>query len=166
GARITAAGHRAFVLTYRTRAGRQRRYTIGSFPDWSVVGAREEARRLKRLIDAGGDPLGEIEAERDAASVEDLIDRFVEEHLPRKRSKTQSDYRRMIELHVRPALGREKVAAITWADIDALHRKITKAGSPVAANRVVSVVKKMFALAVRWRMRVDNPAKGIEFNTE
>ena len=51
GVRITAAGHRAFVLTYWNRAGRQRRYTIGSFPDWSVTGAREEAHRLKRLIE-------------------------------------------------------------------------------------------------------------------
>jgi integrase len=166
GARVTAAGHRAFVLTYRTRAGLQRRYTIGTFPDWSVAGAREEARRLKRLIDAGGDPLGEIEAERDAASVDELIERFIAEHLPRKRPKTQSDYRRMIERHIRPALGRAKVAALTWGDVDALHRKITKAGSPVAANRVVIVVAKMFALAVRWHMRPDNPAKGIELNVE
>ena len=29
GVRVTAAGHRAFVLTYYNRAGRQRRYTIG-----------------------------------------------------------------------------------------------------------------------------------------
>jgi integrase len=166
GARVTAAGHRAFVLAYRTRAGRQRRYTIGSFPDWSVVGAREEARRLKRLVDAGGDPLGEIEAERGAATVEDLIQRFLAEHLPRKRPKTQRDYRRMIELHVRPALGREKVATITWSDIDALHRRITKAGSPVAANRVISMIGKLFTLAVRWHMRPDNPAKGIELNVE
>ena len=33
GCRVTAGGHRAFVLTYYNRAGRQRRYTIGSFPD-------------------------------------------------------------------------------------------------------------------------------------
>ena len=43
GARVTAAGNRAFVLGYRTRAGRQRRYTIGSFPDWQTTAAREEA---------------------------------------------------------------------------------------------------------------------------
>ena len=119
GARVTAAGHRALVLTYRTRTGRQRRYTIGSFPDWSVVGAREEARRLKRLIDAGGDPLADIEAERGALTVNDLIQRFIAEHLPRKRPKTQCDYGRMLKLHIRPALGRLKVAAVTWSDIDA-----------------------------------------------
>ena len=39
GARITAAGAKAFILNYRV-AGRERRITIGSFPDWSVKAAR------------------------------------------------------------------------------------------------------------------------------
>jgi integrase len=166
GCRVTAGGHRAFVLTYYNRAGRQRRYTIGSLPDWSVVGAREEARRLKRLIDQGGDPLAEIEAERGAATVDDLIERFIDEHVSRKRPHTQYDYRNVIERHIRPALGRKKVAEVAWADVDALHRRITKAGRATQANRVVAVVSKMFALAIRWKMRADNPAKGIERNTE
>ena len=166
GARVTAAGHRAFVLTYYPRGRGQRRYTIGTFPDWSVTGAREEARKLKRMIDAGGDPLADIEAERGAATVETLIARFVEEHLPRKRERTKGDYLRMIDLHIRPALGQMKVAAVSWSDIDALHRRITKSGSPVAANRVIAVVSKLFALAIRWHMRPDNPAKGIERNVE
>jgi integrase len=166
GARVTAAGHRAFILTYYNRAGRQRRYTIGSFPDWSAVGAREEARRLKRLIDQGGDPLAEIEAERGAPTVDDLIERFLAEHISRKRPHTQYDYRNVIERHIRPALGRMKVAEVAWSDVDALHRKITKAGRATQANRTVAVVSKMFALAIRWRMRADNPARGIERNSE
>jgi integrase len=166
GVRVTAAGHRAFVLTYYNRAGRQRRYTIGSFPDWSVTGAREEARKLKRKIDQGGDPLAEIEAERGAATVDDLIERFIDEHVSRKRPHTQYDYRNIIERHVRPALGRMKVVEIAWSDVDALHRKITKAGRATQANRVVAVVSKMFALAIKWKMRADNPAKGIDRNVE
>jgi hypothetical protein len=53
GARVTAAGARAFVLNYRTRGdGRARRYTIGGFPDWSTGAARDEGmvdNRLKKL---------------------------------------------------------------------------------------------------------------------
>jgi len=150
GARVTATGHRAFVLDYRTRAGRRRRYTIGSFPDWSVGGAREEARRLKRDIDGGGDPLAQIEAERGAPTVTDLIDRFLEEHVSRKRPHTQYDYRNVIARHITPTLGRLKVAEVGWDDVDALHRKITKTGHRTQANRVVAVVSKMFALAIRW----------------
>jgi integrase len=166
GVRVTAAGHRAFVLDYRTHAGRRRRYTIGNFPDWSVVGAREEARRLKRDIDGGGDPLGEIEAARGAATVDDLIARFLAEHVSRKRPHTQYDYRNVLARHLRPALGRLKVAEVTWADLDRLHRKITTAGRATQANRVMAVASKMFALAIRWQMRPDNPVKGIERNPE
>ena len=166
GARVTAAGHRAFVLDYRNRAGRKRRYTIGSFPDWSVTGAREEARRLKRDIDGGGDPLAQIEAERGAPTVADLIERFLAEHVSRKRPHTQYDYRNVVARHIAPALGRLKVAEVSYSDIDALHRKITKAGRSTQANRVVAVTSKMFSLAIRWCMRPDNPAKGIERNAE
>jgi integrase len=166
GCRVTAAGHRAFTLTYYNRAGVQRRYTLGSFPDWSTTGAREEARRLKRLIDAGGDPLAEIAAERGAATVDDLIDRFLAEHVSRKRPNTQVGYRVAIENYIRPMLGRVKVSAVEWGDGDALHRKITKAGYATQANRVVAYGSKMFALAIKWRMRADNPFKGIERNGE
>ena len=62
--------------------------------------------------------------------------------------------------------GRTKVVAVTWSDIDALHRKITKAGHTTQANRVIAGASKMFALAVSWQMRADNPAKGIERNPE
>ena len=40
GIRVTAGGSRAFVLSYRTRAGRERRYTIGGSPNWQTTAAR------------------------------------------------------------------------------------------------------------------------------
>ncbi len=45
GVRVTAAGAKAFILNYRA-GGRERRYTIGAYPDWSVAAAREEAKDL------------------------------------------------------------------------------------------------------------------------
>jgi integrase len=59
-----------------------------------------------------------------------------------------------------------KVADVAYADVDALHRKVTEAGGPYAANRTIAIVSKMFSLAVRWNMRSDNPARGIERNLE
>lgn len=66
-------------LSYRV-AGRDRRLTIGSWPDWSVTAAREEAKRLKREIDAGRDPLSKRIELRNAPSMCDLIDRYLKEH--------------------------------------------------------------------------------------
>jgi hypothetical protein len=55
-----------------------------------------------------------------------------------------------------------------------MHRKLTTTslrenkigGAPYAANRAVALTSKMFSLAIRWGMRADNPAKGIERNPE
>jgi integrase len=167
GVRVTAAGARSFVLTYWTKGGRQRRITIGTFPNWTVGAARIEARRLKRLIEQGADPLGDIEEARTAPTVTDLCARFVEEYLPRNRPRTIAGYTALLDRYVRPHFGNDaKVADVRFEDIDALHRKITRAGSPYAANRTVAVLSRMFSLAVRWRMTDSNPVKGIERNPE
>jgi integrase len=166
GCRVTAAGARAFVLNYRTRLGRERRFTIGAFPDWKTTAARVEAAEMKKEIDRGGDPLGELQADRSAPTVNDLADRFVEEYLPRKRGSTAKGYRQIIDAEIRPALGRIQVAELTFSDIDDLHRAITKRGRPWRANRVMATLSRMLSMAMRWNYRPDNPARGIEKNDE
>jgi len=166
GMRITRNESRAFLIDYYTRAGKRRRYTIGPFPNWSVRGAREEARKLLRLIDVGGDPLGELQTERAAPDMGDLIKRFEEEHVDGKRPHTQYDYKNAIKNHIRPALGRMKVAEVAFEHVNALHRKLTRAGKTTQANRVVAIASKMFSLAVKWKLRTDNPCKSIERNGE
>ena len=165
GARVTAAGARSFILNYRTRSGRERRYTIGSFPDWQTIAARKEAAELKKLVDRGGDPLGDLEQVREAPTVADMCSRYQSDHLPKKREISQRDDRSMIAKDILPALKHRKVAEVTFSEIDALHRSIT-ARAPYRANRVVALLSKMFGLAIRWGWRADNPAKGIERNQE
>jgi integrase len=166
GVRVNAGGGKVFFLNYRTRSGRQRRYTIGAYPSWTVGAARIEAHRLRRLVDQGEDPLADIQADRMALTVKELIERFEREHLPKKRAKTADDYSRMLHTWIAPTLGRLKVAEVTYGDIDRLHRKITTAGYPYRANRVAAVLSKMFELAGRWGMCDDNPCYGIEKNKE
>lgn len=166
GCRVTAAGARSFILNYRTRSGRERRYTIGPASEWSVPAARNEAKELKKRIERGDDPLAEIRADREAPTVADMCARFREEHLPKKRPATQRLYSDVIDRMVLPKLRHFKVAEVTFADIDALHRKITKDGAPYYANRAVAVLTKMFNFAICWGWRTDNPVKGIERNQE
>ena len=166
GCRVTAGGARSFILNYRTRSGRERRYTIGSASEWSVTAARDEANKLKRAIERGDDPLAAIRADREAPTVEDLCQRFREEHLSKRRATTQKSYGDIIDRSILPKLRHLKVAEVSFADIDGLHRKITKDGAPYHANRVLSVLSKMFNLAIRWQWCTVNPAKGIERNVE
>ena len=138
GARITAAGARSFILNYRTRLGRERRYTIGNFPDWKTAAARAEAAELKKQIDRGGDPLGDVHAGRKAPTIADLCDRFVAEYLPRKRPSTQKSYLQQIEGEIRPALGRLKVAEVVFTDVEPFASRHQQAKRLYRANRCIA----------------------------
>jgi hypothetical protein len=77
--RVNRSGVRAFTLDYRF-AGRQRRMTIGRWPEWSVTAARERAKELRREIDLGEDPLAHRDDYREAPRIEELIERYLREH--------------------------------------------------------------------------------------
>lgn len=167
GLRVTAAGSRTFILNYRTKAGRERRYTIGSPPTWSLNQARDEARKLKAQVDQGGDPLADVKAKRQAKTVRELCDVFAEEHLPSLRPSSADDYRAMMRDKVLPTLGALKVADVRYDDIASLHRKVTRTNkTPYAANRLLALLSKMFALSVRHGWRAGNPCVGVQRNPE
>ncbi|QCN96998.1 DUF4102 domain-containing protein (plasmid) [Azospirillum argentinense] len=164
GVRVTASGAKAFVLNYRI-AGRERRYTIGSFPDWKTATAREEAKNLKKRVDRGEDPQAERDARRAAPNVAELVRQFKEDYLPRKRPSTVQQYTLLLDNIVVPRLGSRKVEDVRHSDIDAIHRELSKR-TPTQANRVVAVLSKLFNWAVKHELRPDNPARGIERNGE
>ena len=95
-----------------------------------------------------------------------MIERYIEEHLPKKRPASQAEDLGLIKQWI-DSLRHLRVAAVTIEDVDNLHRKITRAGTPYRANRVLALLSKMFALASkRWRWRADNPCRGVERNQE
>jgi len=164
GVRVTSLGAKAFVLNYRVN-GRERRLTIGSYPDWSVAAAREQAKELKRSVDLGDDPMGRRHEDRAAPNVGTLAKRYLAEHAVRKAARSYRDEQSMLEKLVLPALGSVKVHEVRHDDIDRVHREIS-ARRPIRANRVAQMLSKMFNLAIRWGYRPDNPVKGWHRNPE
>jgi integrase len=180
GIRIFAAtarypqGFRSFFLNYRM-VGRERRIKIGSYPDWTVSAARDAAKALRKRIDAGEDPAAEKTARREAPTVEDLVQRYIDDHLPNLAAREHTNQRRMLAV-ITEQLGKHRpVADIHFGDIEAMQRRITESGRPVRANRILAVCSKAFSLALRprekedkpWRNAVDgNPCKGVERNQE
>jgi integrase len=157
-AQVTRDECRSFVIRYSVNR-RERLFTIGQYPDWPTAAARERAKELLRLVDQGIDPKEQRDAARAAPTVGDLAKRFLEEHAPTRRPSYLVNNKILIDKWISPALGGYKVAEVEHRHIGELHQKITKAGSPIMANRAVSCLSKMFALAIRWGYRGDNPCK-------
>jgi integrase len=159
GVRVTAGGARSFILNYRV-AGRERRYTIGKHPAWSAAAARIEAADLRQRVDRGEDPMEERREDREAPTMGTACDRYIEEHLPKKRPSSRRNDTAMIENIIRPRWGAWKLADVDFTDVDKLHTSMK--ATPYRANRCIALVSKLFNLSIRWRWRLDNPAKGVE----
>jgi integrase len=166
GLRVTKSGAKSWILNYRAK-GVERRLTVGTFRDpWRAAAARKEALRLKALIDQGRDPMGERHQERAAPTVNDLITRWRADHATKNRPSTTRENERLIAQWIKPALGSKKVADIGFEEVEALHQKVSKQGTPYRANRVLALLSKLFSLAVKWRMTAVNPVKGVDRNHE
>jgi integrase len=167
-------GARTFLLSYWVE-GSERRFRIGSWPDWSVVAARTEAKAIRQRVDRGEDPANERRERREAPTMAELAERYRREHLPRKSRQSQHDDGVMVGHILRHVSAGRKVADVHYGDIVALHRAITDTGHPVLANRTVACASRMFALALLpmagenepWRDQAQgNPCKGVERNQE
>jgi len=152
GVRITAKGSISFVLRYVIK-GRERRMTLGQYPDLTVAVARERAAAERAKISAGKDPLEERERARNNPTVNNLADDYVEWHGPKKREASLKDDKSMLRSYIRPQLGKKFVADLTSRDIERMHRGMKD--KPYRANRVLSLMTTMLNLARKWKWEVD-----------
>ncbi|MBF0169400.1 MAG: tyrosine-type recombinase/integrase [Alphaproteobacteria bacterium] len=169
GIRTTAAGVRSFVLNYRFE-GRERRLTIGRYPDLTVSRARSEAHRLRGLIAIGTDPLAEKQAKRDALriraqapTVKTLCERYLTEYAElRKKPSSVREDRRLINANIIPRLGKLLCSELSRAQVMEFHSALAK--TPYEANRSLSVLSKILNLAELWELRADgtNPCRHIK----
>ncbi len=123
--------------------------------------AKKQARFILADAVRGADPAAERQAARKAPTMADLAADYLERHaIPKKRPNSVRNDRAMLQNIILPKLGRKKVEAITRRDIESIH--VAMRDRPYQANRVLALLSKMFNLAISWRWRTDNPAKGIE----
>lgn len=164
GVRVMPSGRRFYFARYRNKHGRSRWFTIGEHGEVTAEAARTMAKRILQAVAIdGGDPSAEREAFRAAPTVNDLLDRYIAEHIERRNGpRTGASFKSIIKRDVRPELGPLKVAAVTRQDMHKFHA--ARAETPRQANLILAVCSKAFSLAELWEMRPEgsNPCRKIE----
>jgi integrase len=182
GARRQKGRGVAYVLFFRTTEGRQRWHTIGRHgAPWTPETARAEAKALLGKVMTGGDPAADKQAKRKAETVAELCDLYwtdiesgrllTRRKAPKKASTLVSDKGR-IDKHIKPVLGKLKVATVTREDIeDFMHAvaggktagrtKTSKKHGLSNVRGTVGLLGAIFTYAVKHRMRADNPVWGV-----
>ncbi|MBI5014386.1 MAG: integrase arm-type DNA-binding domain-containing protein [Deltaproteobacteria bacterium] len=169
--RVTPNGVKTWALRYRMD-GKPRKLTLGTYPALTLEKAREAAVLERAKLEKGIDPGAAKQQEKDAARAARQVDRlattlgnlaadYVEKYAkPRKRSWKEDE--RYLEQDVKPVLGKLKALDVTREHVRGLLREKMEAGSPIAANRLLAVVRKMFAWAVDEGILSDNPCAGLK----
>jgi integrase len=164
GVRVMSSGRRFYFVRYRNKYGRSRWFTIGEHGKVTADAARTKAQRILQTVAVDGrDPSGEREAFRAAPTVNDLLDRYVTEHLEQRNGpRTIESFKGIVERDIRPEIGPLKVAAVTRQDMHKLHA--ARSATPRQANMMLSVCSKVFNLAEVWEMRPEgsNPCRKID----
>ena len=166
GLRVQPSGVMSYVAKYRAGSGRAaptRRVTLGRVGRLTPDEAEKLAKRVLGAVAHGADPAAAKSADRRGATLKELADLFLADHVAAKRKPATADhYKHILEKLVLPSLGNRKADQVTTADIARLHARMRE--RPYLANRVVAVVGSLYSFAGRRRLLPVgfNPARGID----
>lgn len=162
GLRVMRSGKKSYMIQYRS-GGRSRRVTFGRYGTVTADEARKKARELLGAVAKGENPAEEIGTHRKSPTVTALCERFMSEHVAHRcKPSTAAEYRRSVDLFIKPAIGAYKVADVKRPDIARLHHDLRHI--PYQANRTLGVLSKLFNLAEVWGLRPDgsNPCRHVK----
>lgn len=154
GLRAAPSGLKTWFVMRRVD-GRQKRVTIGRYPEIGLAAARQEAARLLEDLAAGKAPK-RTSSPTFAAVMEDWLAR------DQKAKRTTDEKRRALTKDVLPRFGALPINAITRGDIRNLLDKIVDRGAPIHANRILAYLRRMFNWAVERDIIEVSPAAGIK----
>ncbi len=181
GVRLKPSGVASYLLQYRNRQGRTRRLALGRVGELTPDQARSLAGKKLRQIREGGDPSADRHAARQAMTLGELTDLYLDEGPAAKATKKASSWaadRSNIERHIRPLLGRKLASALTQADVARFQRDVATGktaadiktglrgraivqGGKGTAARSLTVLAAMLQFGVARGVLPVNPAKGV-----
>ena len=180
GLLVLPSGVKSYCFQYRTPEGRSRRITIGRVSTTlNVSRAREKAKQYRRAVEDGLDPLAEREQLREALTMQQLLEKYLEsEKFADKAASTRSIDKGRINRHLVPTLGKHYAHKLTREHVRAAFRSIRDGktaadvktgkygrarvtGGEGTARKAILLLRAVLAWAIEERLAKDNPADGV-----
>lgn len=161
GIRVTPRGVKTWVWMFRAAGtSKLRRMTLGTYPKMGLADARVALSNAQKALAMGGDP-GEAQVaknrtEREAETVQELSELYLEKWARRNKKSAAGD-ERLLNKDVLPFWGRRKARDIKPRDVIELVDRIAERGAPIMANRALALLKTMFRWAQKREILSANP---------
>lgn len=158
-AKITSSGTVSFVMRYTVGdTGRRRVIVVGQWPAWTVAAARIRAAEIRRMIDAGTDPLAERAARRADPTFAEAVEEYAAVRLSQLKSGAKVN--RSLVRDVVPVLGHMKMKDVRRRDI--IRVVESRADRPRTAGMLLAYIKTMMGWAADREMIDIDPAAGMK----
>ena len=156
---VTQAGTKTFYR-YQKVNGRPVRLRLGRFPEMTIEQARKLALKAAADIADGKDPQVEKQSKRTEMTFGELHSHYMEHHA-KPHKKSWKDDENLFNRYLTGWKNRQ-LSGLSKADIQQRHQTLGET-APVAANRMLALVSKMFSVAIgigAWNGI--NPCPGIK----
>jgi len=168
---VTPRGVKSFVFC-STANGRVVWVTLGRFavlerkgqPTLNVAAARRRADALRQVATDGNDVRAKVLGDRTPRSMEDLVELYRANYLPKLKPSTQDSVESLLDCHVLPKLGKRLVPDLGYGDMNQIHSDLVNSGKKVTANRVRSLLSRLLNIAAKeeWTQKGFNPVSMVE----
>jgi integrase len=158
--RVSKNGRRFFQHRYRY-LGRKKCLSLGEFPHVSVQDARQRVSEHKALLARDIDPGDERAQRRNDITFAAFARDFYIPHAKMHKKTWQEDVWK-IERQLEPAFGKLMLSSVLARDISSFHNKEKQRTSSTTANHHMTLIKRMFNLAVKWGLLEKSPAAGLD----
>jgi Arm DNA-binding domain/Phage integrase family len=156
---VTDKGSKSFFVRRKVR-GRSERFHLGRYPDLTIEQARRRAQETIGQV-ASGRQAADIRGNRSAhAMLGQLFDLYIESYA-KPHKKTWKLDAAQFRLYLVKLRGR-RLDSISREEIVKLHAAIGSDHGQYAANRLLSLLSKLFNFAIEMKLlTVANPVAGI-----
>src|SRR5262249_9702108 len=157
---VQPSGARSWAVRYRHN-GQPRKYTLGVYPAIDLATARALGTKALRAVAEDRDPAGERQEQR-ANSVAEVVARFLATHGQRHyRPRTFAEAERLLRQNLVTRWGNQPLASITRKQLrDMLDQLVDN--TPMLANCVHSIIRKLFGWAVEHEIIAASPLAGLK----
>jgi integrase len=158
---VQPSGARSWAVRYR-HGDRTRKLTLGPYPALDLKTARERGAKELRAAAEGRDPGQEKRKERGTA-VGDVVEQFLDRYSRHNHSpRTRKESERLLRLYILSPWGGRPANSISRAEVRDMLDRLMADGTPVLANRVHSVARKLFGWAVEQDIISASPLAGLK----
>lgn len=160
---IAPTGGKNWRFKYRID-GKEKRISLGRYPDISLAQARERREEARKLVAVGIDPSANRKAQKSAAalraanSFEVIAREWVQKYSPNWAESHTKTVIRRLERDIFPWLGDRPISEVTAPDLLAVIREVERRGALETAHRELNICGQVFRYAIATRRAERDPS--------